>query len=46
MVVTWAVWVVGSVAGDGGDDVEWLGEALRAVGVDKALRPVGAVGGR
>ena len=28
----------GGIEGDGG---EWLGEALRAVGVDKALRAVG-----
>ena len=34
----------GGSEGDGGDDVEWLGEALRAVGVDEALRAVGAVG--
>ena len=27
-----------------GDQVQWLGEALRAVGVDEALRAVGAVG--
>ena len=33
----------GGSEGDGGDDVEWLGEALRAVGVDEALRAVGAV---
>ena len=33
----------GGSEGDGGDDVEWLGEALRAVAVDEALR---AVGGR
>ena len=32
----------GGSEGDGGDDAEWLGEAL---GVDKALRAVGAVGG-
>ena len=32
----------GGSEGDGGDDVEWLGEALRAVGVDEA-RAVGAV---
>ena len=30
--------------GDGGDVVEWVGEALKAVGVDEALRAVGAVG--
>ena len=30
----------GGSEGDGGDDVEWLGEALRAVGVDEALRAV------
>ena len=28
---------------DGGDDSEWLGEALTAVGVDEALRAVGSV---
>ena len=33
----------GGREGDGGDDVKWLGEALRAVGVDEALRAVGAV---
>ena len=34
----------GGSEGDGGDDVEW--EALKAVGVDEALRAVGAVGRR
>ena len=34
----------GGSEGDGGDDVEWVGEALKAVGVDEALRAVGAVG--
>ena len=33
----------GGSEGDGGDDVEWLGGALQAVGVDEALRVVGAV---
>ena len=28
---------------DGGDDSEWLGEALTAVGLDESLRAVGAV---
>ena len=33
----------GGSEGDGGDDVEWVGEALKAVGVDEALRAVEAV---
>ena len=34
----------GGSEGDGGDDVEWVGEALEAVGVDEALRAVGRRG--
>ena len=35
----------GGSEGDGGVDVEWLGEAMRVVGVDEALRAVRAEAG-